>query len=105
MATPLLNAATDQSTFFVNPIQDNHSLVAKPINLAATTIQLKSCGGRHPKEIEGYASPQPEPRSAPESGHPALKVSDVGWSCCVEFESVALRHIAEVQRNPVGMLD
>jgi hypothetical protein len=41
MATPLLNAATDQSTFFVNPIQDSHTLVARPVNRAAATIHLK----------------------------------------------------------------
>ena len=79
--------------------------MAKPINNAAATIQLKSSGGRHTKEIEGYASPQSEPRSAPESGHPALRVSDVGWSCCVEFEIDALGHMAEVQRNPFEWSD
>ena len=105
MATPFSNAATDQSTFFVEPIQDGHTPVAGPINRAAATIQLKSSGGRHTKEIEDYASPQPEPRSIPESGHPAVTVSGVGWSRCVEFERGAPRHRADVQRNPVGMLD
>ncbi len=46
MATPLLITVTDQSTFFVNPIQQSHTLVARPINRAAATIQLKRPGGR-----------------------------------------------------------
>ena len=68
MATPLLIAVTDRSTFFVNPIQDSHTLVTRPINRAAA-IQLKRTGGRTPKIPEGQASPQPEPRSIPENGH------------------------------------
>ncbi len=53
MATPLVITATDQSTFFVNPIQDSHALVARPIKRAAAAIQLKRSGGRTPNTPEG----------------------------------------------------